>query len=265
MFYDQSSIEQLLKCQNCNQLYDLYEQPRILPCCGKTLCERCIERIEKEVRNNLFKCVMCHDECVMPKKKFPVNELVARLALEQPKEVYRGEVCEEFKINLFNLESLASKLNCDMHHGEDTIKEHCFELRRIIQLATEKKIQEIITSSSLLINRVDDYEQDTIDKYRKNFEFKKMLSDIIEKVNGFIKEQKSYLSQFVINENEIGLSNMKLDALKQKLEENLNIKKTLFNNRLMSFAMNTSPIDESIIGNISFDRIDTTLTVSIIM
>ena len=262
MFYDQSSIEKLLKCQNCNQVYDLYEQPRVLPCCGKTLCGKCIERIEKEVKNDLFKCVMCDDEYAMPKKKFPINELVAKLILEQPKDVYRGEVCEEFKINLFNLESLATKLNYDMNHGEDSIKEHCIELRRIIQLATEKKIQELIAKSELLIQRVDSYEQETVEKYAKNNEFKKMLSSIIDEVNSFLKDQKRYLSQFVINENEIGFSNIKLEELRLKLEENLNIKKTLFDNQLMCFYANKRQIDESMVGSISFERIDTSLTVS---
>jgi hypothetical protein len=262
MFYDQSSIEKLLKCQSCNQFYDTYEEPRILPCCGKTLCGKCIERIEKDIKNNLFKCVMCDDECTMPKKRFPINELVARLVLEQPKDVYRGEVCEEFKINLFNLESLVNKLNYDMNHGEDSIKEHCIELRRMIQLATEKKIQELIAKSELLIQRVHSYEQDTVEKYAKNTEYKKMLSTVVDEVNSFLKDQKRYLSQFIINENEIGFSNMKLEELRLKVEENLNIKKTLFDNRLMSFCINKTQVDESLIGNISFERIDTTLTVS---
>lgn len=262
MFYEKSLIINLLKCQKCNQSYDEYEQPRILPCCGKTICTRCVNKIEKEVKNNLFKCVMCLEENYLPKKGFPINELAVKLAFEQPKEVYRGEKCEEFKINLQSLEKLSIKLLFEMEHGEDAAKEHCIELKRMIQLATEKKIQEIIINSEFLIQKVDDYEYETIERYAKNFEFKQKLEELIDEANNFLKEQNNYLNQFKINDSEITALNERLNKLKTKLEDKLNIKKVLFNNRLMKFEINNTFIDDSLIGNISYKRIDSFLSVN---
>ena len=66
MFFEQSEIIDLLKCENCSQQYDEYFPPRILPCCGKTLCYTCIQSIEKQLKNNKFKCIACNKEDTIP-------------------------------------------------------------------------------------------------------------------------------------------------------------------------------------------------------
>lgn len=263
MFYEQATITNLLKCQKCSLTYDAYEQPRILPCCGKTVCNNCTYKIEKYISNSLYRCVMCQEEGYFPRKGFPVNEVVAKLATEQPKEVYRGEKCEEFKSNLTTLESLTNKLTFDLDHGEDVIKEHCFELRSVIQLATEKKIQELISLSETLIQKVNDYEMETTERFMTNDEFKDKLGNIIKEANVFLIEQKGYLNQFKINDREIMSLNEKLNKIKLKLEDNLCLKRVIFNNTLMKFEMNKNLLDESLIGNISNKRIDSNLSVKL--
>jgi hypothetical protein len=261
MFYEQSVINDILKCQKCNQSYDEYDQPRILPCCGKTLCNICINKIEKEVKNKLFKCMMCHDECYLPKKGFPINELASKLASEQPREVYRGEKCEEFKYNLNDLEKYARKLEMEMITGEDKIKDHCFDLKRLIQLATEKKMQEILSISELLIKLVDEYETESIESFRSNLTFRKLFDDLIQDTKRFVNEQKNYLNQFQIKDKDIIESNHNLNLLREKLEDKSNIKKLIFNDKLMRFSINKTLIDESFLGNITYEKIDTTFTV----
>jgi hypothetical protein len=57
MTYEESEIKELLKCEHCSQSYGDYYPPNILSCCGKTVCNMCIRQIEKQVKNNKYKCI----------------------------------------------------------------------------------------------------------------------------------------------------------------------------------------------------------------
>jgi len=62
MIYDETEIKDLLKCEHCSQPYDEYYAPKILPCCGKTICNSCIHLTEKQVKKNKFKCIVCNKD-----------------------------------------------------------------------------------------------------------------------------------------------------------------------------------------------------------
>ena len=135
MFYDKSEIAELLNCQHCEQPYSEYEPPRILPCCGKTICDKCVNSI-RIAAEKTYKCIVCAEFCTMSGSKgFLVNELIAKLVTKQPKEVSRGKEATKFKSNLQDLNSLAIKLLFETDNGEYIIKEECRELKRQIQLA----------------------------------------------------------------------------------------------------------------------------------
>jgi len=68
----------------------------------------------------------------------------------------------------------------DLNHGTDVIKDHCIELRRQVQLATETSIQKIYQFNETMIKKVDDFELESflaytsLNKERMNGEFSKI-------------------------------------------------------------------------------------------
>lgn len=264
MFYEQSFISNLLKCQNCNLKYDEYDLPRILPCCGKTICKKCLKLIDRQTKNNKFTCILCNEENYIPSKGFPVNELAAKLVSEQPKEVYRGEESEKLKSNLVNLEILTSKLSFEIENGEDMIKEHCIELRRLVQLAAEQRVNEINNYGELLVQQINDYEKDCTKQLAISDETKKQSSNVIFQVNLFLSEQRLYLNRFTINDKETLESNEKFSMLKSVLEkERLNVKKSTFNGKLMKFETSEFGLDQKTLGHVKYEQVETIVTVSL--
>ncbi len=49
MIYTENYIRNLLKCNQYNEKFSDYEQPRSLPC-GKIICSLCSGKIEKEAK-----------------------------------------------------------------------------------------------------------------------------------------------------------------------------------------------------------------------
>jgi hypothetical protein len=61
MFFEETFIRNLLKCNQCNEKFKRtnvndYEQPRSLPC-GKIICSLCVDKIKKEAIKSKFKCI----------------------------------------------------------------------------------------------------------------------------------------------------------------------------------------------------------------
>ena len=108
--YETSFIDALKQCDHCTKSFDKYFDPRVLPCCNKTLCSHCVESIEKETRKDRYKCISCGNESLMPVNGFPVNTTVVKLLSEEPKELYRGKEYEDFKSNLIMLANLNKNL-----------------------------------------------------------------------------------------------------------------------------------------------------------
>lgn len=267
MFYEQSFISNLLKCQQCKQSYDEYDQPRVLPCCGKTICQKCLNLliIQKIVKSLKYKCLLCLEESYVPNRGFPINELAARLVCEQPKEIYRGEECEKLKLNLANLEQLKYKLSFEIQNSEDLIKEHCIELKRLIQLAAEQRIDEIHTHNEYLIQQVNEYEKVCMqNRDSLSDDLKQQASDTIAEIDKFLNDQRDYLKRFQINDKETIVSNDKMTRLRSDLErERINVKKTLFNGKIMMFESNKFTLDETILGHVKYEKIDSIVTVSL--
>lgn len=262
MFYEESMIASVLKCQHCNQKYDRYDQPRIIPC-GKTICNNCVIKIQNQSISNRFKCDICTSDHYIPEQGFTINELAFNLMLLQPKEIYRSEQCETLKSNLRLLNDLVDELNFDINNGIDKIKYHCNELRRLVQLATEERIQQIQNFNETFLKQINSYEKERIDDYSTNDRFKQELIDVINETNVFLDEKKNYLSQCQISEEEIQTSNEKALALKSNIDNEL--RKTrirIFNDILMEFEKNDTKLDEKLLGSINLKGINLNFTVS---
>ena len=131
--YESSFISNLLKCQHCSNDYDQLDQPKILVCCSKTVCNFCVSKIINSTANKQYICISCKESGFIPEKGsnseefsiffikktyflilfsltgFALNTLAVQLILQQPKEVYRGEKYKELKLNLAELANSIKK------------------------------------------------------------------------------------------------------------------------------------------------------------
>ena len=123
MIFEETYIRNLLKCSQCDEKFDDYEQPKSLPC-GKIICSVCVNKIEKEAIERKFKCI-CLEEHIIPRTGFGINELALHLLTSKAKEIWRGERHEKLKNNLKKLEEFSRDLMFDFQNGSDKIKDHC--------------------------------------------------------------------------------------------------------------------------------------------
>ena len=143
MIYEESEIKDILNCEHCFQPYGEYYPPRILLCCQKTMCYKCVQLIENQAKNNKYKCISCNKEATIPDDGFMLNKTLVKLIAKKPTEIPRGSEAEKLKQNLRDLEILVNKLLFETENGEYLIFEDCRELKRQVQSAKEEKIEEI--------------------------------------------------------------------------------------------------------------------------
>jgi hypothetical protein len=94
MFYEESSIRNVLNCELCN--YRLEDEPKLLPCAA-TVCIRCISSI-KTIIDNRFKCPVCSTIHVIPDEGFPTNKALVNILSIRPTEICRSSAVESFKV-----------------------------------------------------------------------------------------------------------------------------------------------------------------------
>ena len=257
MIYEETEIIDLLKCENCFEAYDEYYPPRILPCCEKTICYKCVQKTDKQVKNNKFRCILCNKEELLPNNGFMVNQLAVKFLAKKPKEISRGKEAERLKKTLYDLENLVGKLLFEMDNGEYLITEDCKELRRQVQLAREEKIEEINQKCDALFIKIDSHEEYCKSKYKESKKSKLKANELIELVNESIQKQHAYLRQLTIDDKDTIAFNKNMDELKVRIEiERKNLKKTMFGNQIMKFKANKSSISEEFIGNLIQDAMD---------
>ena len=100
MLYESAVITDYLKCHSCVQSFVETDPPRILPCCGKTVCKKCVRLMQRCMKNKTYKCIVCKEKGVMPSKGLLVNEAVVKLVSQQPKNLDRGAEADKRKVKL---------------------------------------------------------------------------------------------------------------------------------------------------------------------
>lgn len=196
-------------------------------------------------------------------KKYKVYLYIDKTNYNYFFKIYRGKEIETFKNSLEKLENLLNELTFNITNGNDKIKYHCSELKRLVQLSTEQKIIELNNLNEILVKKIDNYEKECTLRYSNCNLYKSPLNELINESNLFLNEKRNYLQQCEINENDIIQSNQILNRLKASIEDQLlNVKSILFNNNLMEFEMNKTKIDENKIGIFYFNKLYSTKTVS---
>ena len=164
MFYEQNQILNVLNCAKCSKEFD---EPRLLPC-GNTVCNDCISAltIYSNPNTNMFDCAMCFDEHMRPAKGFPIVNSLLKLIEQKPHKVYRGKVVETFQLNLDAIHNKKEQLKSDLNNGEDTIKQHCMNLRCEVHASAEKIILEINELTDCMIADINHYEKKCISRFQ---------------------------------------------------------------------------------------------------
>ena len=258
LFYDTDFIRNLLKCQHCIKSYDVYDEPRILTCCGKTLCNQCVSSVEKETcNNNKYKCIVCKTDGIRPVTGFALNELAAKLVAEQPKEAYRGKEYENLTMNLKFFECLLKKLLFETENAEFTIDEYFNDQKARVQMASEQRIQEIHRCQDILMAQLKEQKQKCLNTYSNMESFKQKTKEFISEMNAFIRQQRDYMKQLQINDNELMTANDVLLKLQKEVDmKRLSVKKLIFNNELCNFLSDEPPVIDELLGSFTRESLD---------
>jgi len=116
--------------------------------------------------------------------------MAIKIISAEPMEISRGENYERLQNNLNKVFSIVKLFCSDYENGTDIIKEYyCNEQIRLIQLSTEKKIEQINKLSDELIAFIKEYERSCIESY-----LNKNKPSIKEDINKMIQETNTFLN-----------------------------------------------------------------------
>ncbi len=208
-----------LKCDQCNNPFDLYCEPKLLPC-NNTICNDCESKIVEKSINNQFKCEICLIyHTILANVKFPINKEKHAKIIAEPIEIpKKSEEYKQLEINFNNIKFLLKKLENFEIISIEILYEHCSEQKRLVQFETESKIQNLKDSedkidhfnqsNEKLIEVIDNYEN----KCKQNFlvsnksnSIKESISKLIEDTNNFLNVNFYFLVIIFCNKLNLGI------------------------------------------------------------
>jgi len=116
-----------LKCDQCNNPFDLYCEPKLLPC-NNTICNDCESKIVEKSINNQFKCEICLIyHTILANVKFPINKEKHAKLIAEPIEIpKKSEEYKQLEINFNNIKFLLKKLENFEIISIEILYEHCY-------------------------------------------------------------------------------------------------------------------------------------------
>jgi hypothetical protein len=257
MFYETSEIIELLNCEHCAHQFNEKFPPKILPCCGKTVCNECVKLTESQLKRNKFKCIACSKDYIMPVNGLQVNQLVVKLLAKEPKEISRGQEADKLKQNLRDLENLVNNLILEIDNGENVIRKNSTQLRAQVNLAKEKKTNEISQHSEILIKKIDIFEEECLKRYSEMNDPKQQAKELIKLANESIQQQNAYLKQLTIDDKYTISCYEQINDLNEIIvRERQNLIKSMFDNQIIKFHTNTTMIEEGVLGTLITNVLD---------
>ena len=260
MFYEQNQILSVLNCSKCSKEFD---EPRLLPC-GNTVCNECILTLtnKKKSNSNTFQCTICADEHLIPSKGFPINKSLLKVIEQKPKEVFRGKVVEEFKLNLEIISKKKERFEFQLNNGIDTIKEKCMNLRCDVHASSEKAILRIVNFTDSMISEINKYENECISSFQttshqSKVDQKKIFEQLIKQVDKFHIEWSNYLKNLQLNEDSVlKANNFGLTLLKKLNEDEIILKNFIYDYKFIEFKANTVEMEKNILGSIIYTQVN---------
>jgi len=189
MFFDQDSVEKLLKCDSCRSRFDV---PRALPC-GQVICSKCLDKIlaHRPPKQNEIDCDFCANRHQIPPDNFPIQALIQNLLHLKPKLVQEEK--SQKRVNAERiLEYVQTKLNdakTDYECREQRLENYYELLKEEIDLTFESVIEDLSKSRQNAINAIDIYKnQDSVklaklkpnDDIERNFHLISKLKAVLD-------------------------------------------------------------------------------------
>lgn len=167
MFYEEIKIKELLTCPKCKEpLVDAH----FLPCCGESVCARCLPSTASENERICAVCSRKFDENNNPntnQANYQPNKALNRVISLQPTEVYRGE-------HIYTLREKTVTMGAeidDLKSTDDTmasteITEHCRRLRDEVINRTTLTLEGVKFESESILAKIDAYQNACEESYR---------------------------------------------------------------------------------------------------
>lgn len=246
----------LVCIMNCLSCKLRYKNPKTLPC-GEPICQDCIDRLlSKDSRG--IECPFCKQFHALPENGFPPNKLLQKLISKKLNEVCKDEFVDDLKSKLDTIQKRSKTLENDVNMGKDKIKEHCDYLRNDIEIEKERTLQFLNKYYNEFMAKVDNYEAEC----NKNFdsddsEFKKRFDTTVREVDSFLNKWSNDLNDGQIDKHVyLEIKRGADECLKKLDDQDLLVRNKLFNDRLLTFKENPSPIKSEIIGTLYFDDLN---------
>jgi len=241
----------LLKCNQCEKNFKLYDQPKSL-CCGNIVCKQCEIEIKTSSLNDKFNCKSCLKYHNIPEEGFSFSELAINLLMSSPIQLSRGKEYYNAKSNLKKLDTLIKDLEKAQSNRDLIIDLHCTEQRRQVEDSWESKMWEIDKLHTIHLKKIDDYENECKKNVLSILKPNVITKNMNDSIN-FVTDKLKYLERLHIEESEFENIELKFKDLTTKLEQEIrNCNSLTYGNKLMEYNSEGS---DSIIGSFYYTRI----------
>lgn len=193
---------------------------------------------------------------MQPEFGFPENQAILSLMTEQPKTLYKSNEIEAMRSLLGETRIQLEKLEFDIEHADEKIKDHFIEQRRLIQLRAEETIDEVNQIAGELINEMNAYEKDCLNELEAKMEQNKSYLDQIVRpeVSHYHNEVNIYLESSQLSMEQVKKANEIVNKMKTNIQAECSNSCLWFDKRLIVFNPEKSHINESILGHIDFEN-----------
>jgi hypothetical protein len=183
----------------------------------------------------------------MPKKGLPLNNLVSELLSFKPIKVSRGKLFDSLLKSLDNIQNKNNFIKLGIENSNDLVKEHCIDLRSDVQLTAEEVIQQVNDISTKLIEKIDEYEKDTIQFNNNNSKSLDAFNAIVKELESFHAINTEYLKKYEVDDTVLVKLNEDATNLMNKVELEIeSLKELIFNEKKPKFNKNSEIFNEAI-------------------
>jgi Zn-dependent metalloprotease len=165
MLFNQEYVNEAIICGICNTVL---KNPRLLPC-SESACHECIQFKIYTDPNQEFNCQFCKRKHTPGKDGFPLNGALMKLLIaKSDSNVYRNEQVDRLKEKLADIKSKCGKFELSSENGVDQVRKNCKQLRKQVEVETEKLINEAHKFNDSLIAVINHYEEEYIKSFKSN-------------------------------------------------------------------------------------------------
>ena len=236
--YKIDKIKHLFDCDLC---HELLVDPITLVC-GNNACKKHID-MPKETTS--FKCGICHDEHLIPKRGFALNKRMQDGLEIQLNALKLVPAYDECKVEIQKANENVDKIESLRKNSEIYIYEYFEDIKRQVDIRREN-----------LKNQIDKYSDEVIQLIEKSQLNYIQLSKEANVITANIDEYKESLDYFIYQFDTLDINDKKFENIKisiSVLNNNFkdiisNYQKSLLSNNEYSFNINEMPI-QSVFGS----------------